>query len=331
MKKLLKISALFLLVSLMLCAVSFSAFAESDTAAEPDKSDEIVSSDMSADDAPVLTIGADEPVTDDESADTSESAVLTTGETDDATEDAEAESETEPIQFVLIKKFQKLDKKEWTMFFILLGVFFAAVLVQCLIYGSRNKNNAPSVESSRSKVSITKILVVGAISISLSFVLSYVKLFSMPYGGSVTLASMLPLMVYAAWVGPKYGFLAAFAYGLLQLIQGTYAGIHWASILLDYVLAFSALGLTSLFKHEKLLPNGILIAGFARMCISIISGYLLFAEYAPEGMNPLLYTVLYNLLTIGVDTIICMIVYIIPPVRKAFNKMKVASGFGTAE
>ena len=325
MKKLLRISTLFLLIAALLCSFSLLALAESDDAVS--KSEESVT-----DGEPILTIGAlsddstEEPDKEDESSDITDSAVLTIGAMDDTEttgEETESTSYTEPIQFVLFKKFSKLDMKEWLMFVILLAVLIAGIIVLSVVSAKKAGSDTANISVNKN---LTKVLVVGAISLSLSFVLSYVKLFSMPYGGSVTLCSMLPVMVYAAWVGPKYGFLAAFAYGLLQLIQGTYVGIHWASILLDYVLAFSALGLTSLFaKNEKLLPVGILIAGFARMICSILSGYLIFAEYAPEGMNPLDYAILYNLLTVGVDTIICVVVYMIPPVRKAFNKAKAAS------
>ena len=65
----------------------------------------------------------------------------------------------------------------------------------------------------------TKRLVYGALCIALSFALSYVKLFSMPMGGSITLCSMLPLMLYAYRFGTPAGLLAGLAYGLLQLIQ----------------------------------------------------------------------------------------------------------------
>ena len=65
----------------------------------------------------------------------------------------------------------------------------------------------------------TKSLVYGALCIALSFALSYVKLFSMPMGGSVTLCSMLPLMFYSYRFGLSKGLLAGLAYGLLQLIQ----------------------------------------------------------------------------------------------------------------
>jgi thiamine transporter len=173
-------------------------------------------------------------------------------------------------------------------------------------------------EVRKTRLNPVKMLVYGAISISLAFVLSYIKLFSMPLGGSITLFSMLPIMVFAAWAGPGYGFLAAFAYGLLQVVQGAYI-IHWAQFLLDYIFAFTALGLASFFPKRT--EVGILTAGVARMVFSTIAGAVFWG--AADGWNSAwVYSLAYNGSTIGIDTILCLIAFVIPPVKKALGRVR---------
>ncbi|SHF55540.1 energy-coupled thiamine transporter ThiT [Caldanaerobius fijiensis DSM 17918] len=104
----------------------------------------------------------------------------------------------------------------------------------------------------------TRTIVYGGLSIAISFVLSYVKLYHMPQGGTITPASMLPLFVYAYIFGPTAGITAGVAYGFLQLIQDAFV-VHWVQLLLDYPLAFGALGIAGFFK--KSLPLGIIAGG----------------------------------------------------------------------
>ena len=174
----------------------------------------------------------------------------------------------------------------------------------------------------------TKALVYGALCIALAFALSYVKLFSMPMGGSVTLCSMLPLMFYSYRFGLPKGLLAGLAYGFLQLMQKPEV-VHWAQLVLDYPLAFMLIGLAGITaKREDVasgalwrLPLGVLIGGLARMACHIISGAVYFAAYAPEGMNAWWYSLLYNGGYLGVDTLICMLVALVPPVHKTLLKL----------
>ncbi|MDO5112606.1 MAG: energy-coupled thiamine transporter ThiT [Clostridia bacterium] len=178
------------------------------------------------------------------------------------------------------------------------------------------------MEKTNSKNRSLRVLLYGALCIALSFALSYVKLFSMPMGGSITLCSMLPLCLYACAFGPKYGFLAAFAYGVLQVIQGAYI-VHPAQFVLDYFLAFTALGLASFFPKKYAL--GTAVGGGARMLCSIVSGAVFFGSYAAEAgwNNAWLYSVVYNLTSIGVDTALCVIVALLPPVKKLINRLAV--------
>ncbi|HZJ57575.1 MAG TPA: energy-coupled thiamine transporter ThiT [Clostridia bacterium] len=165
----------------------------------------------------------------------------------------------------------------------------------------------------------TKVVVYAGLSIAISFVLSYLRLYRWPQGGSITPASMLPLFVFAYFFGIKAGITAGTAYGLLHLVQGPYI-IHWAQLLLDYILAYTVLGFAGYFKDN--LHKGIILGGFLRFFLSFLSGVIFFGEYAPEGMNTFLYSLLVNLLIIGTETVICLIISLIPQVKTTLNGLK---------
>ena len=98
------------------------------------------------------------------------------------------------------------------------------------------------------KVWTAKSIAYGAIAIALSFVLSYIRIFRMPQGGSITPASMLPLMLFSAAYGIGPGVAAGLIYGGLQYLQGGDFLTVW-QMLFDYFIAFAALGLAGLYKH----------------------------------------------------------------------------------
>lgn len=161
-----------------------------------------------------------------------------------------------------------------------------------LVYLSRSKSN-PSSSTLR-----TKKLVYGGICISIAFILSYIKLFQLPQGGSITPASMFPLVLYSMIFGPVAGIVAGASYGLLQLIQDMWV-INIAQLLLDYPLAFACIGLSGFapaaIKNIYIRTSiAIVIGFFGRGFMHIVSGTLFFAEYAPEGMNPFIYSLTYN-------------------------------------
>lgn len=151
-----------------------------------------------------------------------------------------------------------------------------------------------------------RILIEGALFIAFATVLSYVKLFDMPFGGSITL-EMLPLVIMALRNGVKWGCLTGFVHGLIQMIIGfsnvLYCNTFIAQIgcvLLDYIVAFTVLGLAPFFagcagKNRKAgFLIGSVAAGLLRFLCSFLSGCLLWGSYAPEGMNVVLYSFLYN-------------------------------------
>lgn len=164
----------------------------------------------------------------------------------------------------------------------------------------------------------TKMLVYGSLCLALSFVLSYIKIFSWPQGGSITPGSMLPIMIFASMFGVLPGIIVGVAYGLLQLIQDPFV-IHWAQLFLDYPLAFGAIGLAGLFRNNLILSS--LIGGFSRFVFSFISGFVFFASYAPDGINPLIYSLAVNGLIIGTETLICAAISAVPQIKSATKRI----------
>ena len=160
-----------------------------------------------------------------------------------------------------------------------------------------------------------RMLVEGAIMVAAAQVLSYIKLWRMPWGGSITLA-MLPIVLFAVRWGLKPGLLAGFILGILQFsLDGGFA-IGWQSIIGDYVLAYTALGLAGLaFGKRGNVFWGSLIGGLGRFLVLFVTGATLWAEYMPETFfnmtmsSPWFYSCLYNLAYMLPNIIICMIVF----------------------
>lgn len=152
----------------------------------------------------------------------------------------------------------------------------------------------------------------GAIIVALAQVLGYIKLFSLPQGGSITV-NMLPVFVYCARWGFGPGMLASFALGLLQLLlDGAYAW-GWQSFIGDYLLAYGLLGLAGLFhKSRNGFFVGSVVGAAARFVAHYLTGVLVWGEYMPEsffGMTmttPWLYSALYNGSYIALDLVLCL-------------------------
>lgn len=168
----------------------------------------------------------------------------------------------------------------------------------------------------------TRKLTYASMCIAISFVLSYIRFYHWPQGGSITPGSMLPLMLFAFMFGPVEGILAGMVYGLLQLIQDPFI-VHWFQVLLDYPFAFGAIGLAGYAK--KNLSVGILVGGFGRFCCSFLSGVFFFANYAPPNMSPILYSASVNGAVIGTEVLICFGISLIPQFKHAITKIKITS------
>lgn len=168
----------------------------------------------------------------------------------------------------------------------------------------------------------TKQLVFAAISMALAVATSYLQPFRAPMGGSVTLCSMLFITLIGYWYGPAIGLTSAVAYGLLQLIIDPYV-VSIPQMLFDYIFAFGALGLSGLFSNRKHgLIKGYLLGIFGRFVFSTLSGVIFFASYAPEGMNPWVYSIGYNGFYIAIEGAITVVVLAIPQVANALGQVK---------
>ena len=168
----------------------------------------------------------------------------------------------------------------------------------------------------------TRYLVLCAVLIALSLGLNEIKLLHLPFGGSITLLSMLAATLAGYFCGPKWGLTSGLALGLLNLVVGGYV-IHPMQLILDYILAFTALGLSGFFsKDKKGLYIGYAVSVFCRFICSFLSGFIFFGEYAPEGMAPALYSFLYNGVTIGLEGAITLIILAIPVVHNNIFKLK---------
>lgn len=171
------------------------------------------------------------------------------------------------------------------------------------------------------KTNIKKFTIT-AICIAIAYVLSFVKLLHLPFGGSITLFSMLFISFPSYFFGIKYGFMGSIVYSLLQLIVDPYI-IHPVQLFLDYIFAFSCFGIVGLFgKEEKDFMLGFVVACFIRFLSSSLSGYIFFKEYAPAGWNPMLYTIVYNGSYIFTECVLSLIVINVGPVKKVINKFK---------
>ena len=156
----------------------------------------------------------------------------------------------------------------------------------------------------------TKAMVESALLIALGIVLAQIKIFQMPYGGSVTLVSSLPFIMISYRHGLKWGLTAGLANGLLQILTGWYAppaGTFTAvllCVLLDYLLAFACLGTACVFaKPFKNLRVGVgvgtaMVISMRFIC-SFLSGAMLWGSYQSyyewaEGMSVWTYSLIYN-------------------------------------
>jgi thiamine transporter len=138
----------------------------------------------------------------------------------------------------------------------------------------------------------TRILAEIAIFVALATALSFIIIFQLPEGGAITLGSMVPILWLALRRGPKIGLFAGAVYGLVQL--AVMPQIYYLpQVLLDYPLAFGCLGLAGFFQKRWAIA-GVVVAITGRFVMHLVSGAFFFASFAPAGINPWVYSVLYN-------------------------------------
>ncbi len=196
--------------------------------------------------------------------------------------------------------------------YVLLAGILVVLLLIAATAGGRKKSGTMD----------TKKLVFCSVAIALATVTSFIKFASLPFGGSVTLFSMLFVTLTGYFYGVKTGIITGAAYGMLQLILGPYIYVP-VQVLLDYPLAFGALGLSGFFCSRKHgLVTGYILGVAGRYIFHVISGYVFFAEYAPEGLNPLLYTLIYNMTYILPEMVLTVLLLSIPSVSRAIAQVK---------
>lgn len=170
--------------------------------------------------------------------------------------------------------------------------------------------------NSKSKLNF---IVESGVMIALATILSFIKIYEAPFGGSVTAGSMIPIIIISLRWGLGRGLFAGTVYGIVQSIVDPYI-VHPLQFLLDYPVAFGLLGLAGMIYHFKghILRKGskfeyvfisfsVLLAVLGRLVAHILSGVVFFSEYAGE-LNPWIYSLLYNGSYLGLEFIISLIV-----------------------
>ena len=210
----------------------------------------------------------------------------------------------------MFKKFAETPLTLW----IALAVVVALCVIFAALVKTRRKWNA-------------RMLASGALCVALSFVLSCIRLYRMPTGGSVTPGSMLPLMLFSVAYGAGPGLLAGFAFGLLQMFIDGAVAWGWQSLLLDYLVAFTPLGLAGLFKGKQWgIFAGTVLGSVVRFIVHFISGITIYAIVAPTELfnvtftSPWMYSLAYNGSYMAIDMALCLVVFglLYKPLKKYF-------------
>lgn len=215
------------------------------------------------------------------------------------------------------------------------GLYISAIALTAIII-------VVSFITDKTKGFDTRAITFAAISIALSFALSYIRILHMPMGGSITFASMLPLMLYSYMFGCKKGLIAGIVYGFLQAIQDPWL-LHPAQFALDYLVAFMAMALTGCLRNVASLKGkmrtqftlGAIIAGVMRYISHYFSGVFAFgtfgADYAEEyGIsalaNPYFYSFVYQSMYVIPEIVIVIVVGVILLSSANFRKQVLRYG-----
>lgn len=173
----------------------------------------------------------------------------------------------------------------------------------------------------------TRMLAEGGVMIALSILLSYIKIYQAPQGGSVTAGSMIPIMFFAMRWGIGPGVFVGIIYGILDFILKPYF-YHPVQFLLDYPIAYGFLGLAGIATMKNGKTNrkeyffiflGVLLSIGGRFISHLLSGVIFFAEYAGD-QNPWLYSIIYNAGYLVPELIISFIILVL--LWKPLSKIK---------
>lgn len=197
---------------------------------------------------------------------------------------------------------------------VLLVLLIVVLLAVAMFLAKRQSKNS-------SKLSVRQ-LAFCAMALALGTVLSNLKLFSFPWGGSVTVLSMLVICLPGYWFGLGAGLLTGVAYGILQLLFDPYV-LYPMQLVVDYLLAFGAMGLSGLFSNSKNgIIKGYIAAILGRYVFAVISGWIFFGSYAWEGWTALPYSLVYNGIYIFAEAAITLIILAIPAIRQMLGNLR---------
>lgn len=184
---------------------------------------------------------------------------------------------------------------------------------------------AQAQQITKKQISTKQLAFSGAALALALFISTFIKLPSLPMGGSTTLFSMLLVCLIGYWYGPVVGITSAVAYGILQFVVGPWV-VHPLQVILDYPLAFGALGLSGFFYEKKHgLILGYLVGTTGRFLVHCISGIIFYTEYVGNtqgNIAAILAGVSYNLTYMLPEVIITLILIAIPAVSSALKQLK---------
>jgi thiamine transporter len=190
----------------------------------------------------------------------------------------------------------------------------------------------PRIESIQRRISMKsakiKMLCEAAMLIALAQILSYIKLFEFPDGGSIDCA-MIPIILFAVRYGSGWGVGVGLVYGALQYFLANGISIDWTTIIADYFVAYALLGFGAGLFHGKKwgVYFGTLAGGVLRFCAHLVVGAIVWGKYMPDsffGMtmtNEWFYSLLYNGSYMLPDICICLIIFTLlyKPLKKYFT------------
>ena len=259
-----------------------------------------------AETVPETTAAADEVTATEAPADEAAATEAPADETAEPSEEEPVEAEEE--ETVLQQMLGNLTGMHW---------YTAVIVVVLLVMG---------IMLTKKSQWTTRRLAYAAMCIAIAFVLSCIKLFRMPQGGSVTPAAMLPLILFCMACGPVQGLAVGCAFGLLQLIEDPYV-IHPIQLILDYPAAYGAMCVACLANllPEKAkrfrLPLGVALGYLARLVMAVLSGVIFFAEYAGD-QNVILYSLGYNAAYLAPEMVIAVLISLIPGMARLVETIR---------
>ena len=165
----------------------------------------------------------------------------------------------------------------------------------------------------------TRMLVYIALMLAVTILLKQIRLYHFPQGGSVTLGATIPLMLLTYRYGASVGMFAGFIFGLINIVLDPFI-LHPIQVLFDYPLPFMAMGLAGIFPEKIFLSTVLAFVG--RFICHFISGVIFFASYAPEGISPIIYSLTANATYLIPETLICLVILKILPVKRLLDAMK---------